>query len=131
MLRELVEQLRPRERGRVDRHLVGAGVEHRLCVGHRPDPAADRERDEHVVGGAARELDDRLALVRGRRDVEQHELVGAGGVVPAGELDGIAGVAQVDEPDALHDPAAVDVEARDHALVVHAAIPSPTVNRSS
>ena len=48
--RQLVDQLGPRERRRVDRDLVGAGVEHRLGVGHRADPAADRERDEHLVG---------------------------------------------------------------------------------
>ena len=117
--RQLVEQLRPRERGRVDRDLVGAGVEHRLGVGDRADPAADRERDEDVVGGAARELDDRVApLVRGG-DVEEDELVGALGVVARGELDRVAGVADVDEVRALDDAAGVDVEARDDALQVH------------
>src|ERR1700729_2049563 len=131
----LVEQLRPRQRCRVDRHLVRAGIEHGLGVGHRADAAADRERDEHVIGGPARELDDGVALVRGRGDVEEHELVRARGVVATGQLDGIAGVAQVDEPDALDDTTAVDVEAWDHALVVHqrssTACASPTVNRPS
>ncbi len=76
-----------------------------------------------------------VSLVRGRGDVEEHELVRPRGVVATGQLDRIAGVAQVDEPDALDHAAAVDVEAWDHALVVHqrssTACASPTVNRPS
>ena len=113
------DQLGPRERRGVDRDLVGAGVEHRLGVVDRADAAADRERDEDVVGGAPGELDDRLAvLVRGG-DVEEDELVGALGVVALGELDRVARVADVDEVGALDDPAGVDVEAGDHALERH------------
>ena len=78
---QLVDQLRPRDRRRVDADLVGARVEHRLRVVDGADPAADRERDEDVVGRAARELDDRVALLVRRRDVEEDELVGALGVV--------------------------------------------------
>src|SRR3954465_12573265 len=63
----------------------------------------------------------RCALLVGRGDVEEHELVGALGVVALGELDRVAGVADVDEVRPLHDPAGVDAEARDHALEVHAA----------
>ena len=58
---------RPRDSRGVDRDLVGAGVEHGLRVGDRADPAADRERDEDVVGGAPRQLDDRVALARAWR----------------------------------------------------------------
>ena len=117
--RELVEQLRARDRGAVDRDLVGAGVEHRLRVGDRADAAADRERHEHVVGGAPRELDDRVALLVGRRDVEEDELVGAAAVVERRQLDRVAGVADVDEARALDDAPGVDVQARDHALQLH------------
>ena len=86
----------------------------------RADAAADRERDEDVVGGAPRELDDRVALLVRGGDVEEDELVRALGVVALGQLHRVAGVAQVDEVRALHDAPAVDVEARDDALVVHA-----------
>ena len=86
--------------------LVGAGVEHRLRVGDLAHAAADRERHEHLVGRAARQLDDRGALVRRRRDVEEDELVGALAVVERRQLDRVAGVADVDEARALDDPPA-------------------------
>ena len=105
-LGELVDQLGALERGGVDRDLVGAGVEHRLGVRDRADAAADRERHEHLVGGAARELGDRVALLVRRRDVEEDELVGALAVVVRGQLDRVAGVADVEEFDALDDAAA-------------------------
>ena len=63
-------------------------------------------------------------LVRGG-DVEEHELVGAFGVVALGELDRVTRVAQADEVGALHDPPLVDVEAGDHALQDDFAPPSP------
>src|SRR5690606_41975540 len=49
------------------------------------------------------------------RDVEERDLVRAGGVVAARELDRVARVAQVGEVDALDDATGVDVEARDDA----------------
>ena len=116
---ELPDQLRPRDRRRVDRDLVGARVEHGLGVGQLAHAAADRERHEDLVGRAAGELDDRGALVRRRGDVEEDELVGALAVVERGQLDRIAGVADVEEPGALDDAPGVDVHARDDALVVH------------
>jgi hypothetical protein len=119
-LGQLVEQLGALDRGRVDRDLVRPGVEHGLRVGHRADPAADRERHEDVVGRAPGQVDQRVATLVGGGDVEEDELVGAGGVVALGQLDRIARVADVDEVRALDHAAGVDVQAGDHALVVHA-----------
>ena len=68
--------------------LVGARVEHGVGVGDLAHAAADRERDEHLVGRPPRELDHRRALVRGRGDVEEDELVGALGVVGAASSTG-------------------------------------------
>jgi len=98
---------------------VGARVQHGLGVGHLAYAAADGERHEHLVGRATRQLDHRGALVRGRGDVEEHELVGALAVVVGGQLDRVARVADVDEARALDDAPGVDVHARDDALVVH------------
>ena len=81
------------------------------------DPAADRERDEDVVGGAARELDDRrracsCVAVMSRKTSSS----APSRVVALGQLDRVARVAQVDEVRALDDAAAVDVQARDTRL---------------
>ena len=121
---ELGQQLGPRQGRGVDRDLVGAGVEHRLRVLDRADAAADREGDEDVVGGAPRQLDDRLALLVGGGDVEEDELVGALGVVALGQLDRVARIAQADEIGALDDAPGVDVEAWDHSLENHRLQPS-------
>jgi hypothetical protein len=118
-LRQLRDQLRPRKGGGIDRDLVGACVEDDLCVLDPTHPAADGERDEHVLGRAPRQLDDRLALLVGSGDVEEDQLVRALRVVAGRELDGIAGVAQVDEVRPLDHPPPIDVEAGDDPLERH------------
>ena len=105
----------PGHRGRVDRHLVRAGPQQRVDVVDGPDPAADRQRDEHLLGGAPDHLVGAAPVVAGRGDVQEGQLVGALLVVPAGQLDRVAGVDQIDEVDALDHPALGDVEARDDA----------------
>jgi hypothetical protein len=134
-LRQFGQQLRPRHRRGVHRDLVGAGIEHRLGILHRAHAAADRERDEHVVGAAAGELRHGLALLMRGGDVEEDDLVRPLLLVAHGQLDRVAGVAQVHELDTLDHAALVHVEARDHATEEHQAsstsCPSCTPNRPS
>src|SRR5918995_806907 len=118
-LRELVDQLGPGERRRVDRDLVGAGVEHRLRVIDRANATPDREWYEHVVCRPPRQLDDCVALLVRRGDIEKYELVRALLVVACGELDRVARIAQADEVRSLDDSAAIDIEARDDTLQDH------------
>ena len=63
--------------------------------------AAHGQRHEALLGGAADDVEDGVAVLVARGDVEEGELVGAGGVVDPRLLDRIAGVAQVDELHAL------------------------------
>jgi len=105
--------------GGVHGHLVGAGREDQAHVVHAAQPAADRERDEHLFRAARRQLGDDLAPLVRRRDVEKHELVRPLGVVARGELDRIAGVAQADEVHPLDHAPVAHVEARDDAFHVH------------
>ena len=79
------------------------------------DAAADRQRDEDLVGGPRDHVDHRPPAVGAGGDVEEDQLVGALGVVEGGQLDRVAGVSQVDELDALDDPAVGDVEAGNDA----------------
>ena len=111
----LGDEIRVVHRGRVDRHLVGAGQQQLADIGDRAHAAADGERHEALLGGARHHVEDGLAIVGRRGDVEEAELVGAGRVIGLGRLDRIAGVDQVDEVDALDDAAVLDVEAGDDA----------------
>ena len=112
---ELGDELRPLERRRVDRHLVGAGREQLLGVRGRAHAAADGERDRKPLGDRGDELDQRRALLERRLHVEEHELVGALVGVRGAELDRVADVAQPLEAHALDDAPGGDVETRDQA----------------
>ena len=116
---DLGDQLRTLDRGGVDTHLVGAGTQHPPSVLERANPPADRERDEHLLGDPVHHVDRGLTGVARRRDVEEHQLVGALGVVPRGQLDRVTGVAQIDEVGALDDPTVGDVEARNDPGHLH------------
>src|SRR5439155_10877967 len=83
------------------------------------DAAAQRERDEEPLRGAARDLEQGLAALDGGRDVEEHDLVGPLDFVPLGELHRVAHVAQADELGALDDPARGHVQAGDDPAGQH------------
>ena len=112
---DLGDERRPGDRGAVHADLVGAVAEEARDVLGGADAAADRERDEDLLGDALHHVVRGRAVVDRGGDVEEGELVGALVGVPGGELDGVAGVAEVLEVDALHDAAGGHVEARDHA----------------
>src|SRR5262249_18631931 len=121
-------------RGGVDRDLVGSGREHGADVLLAAQAAADRERDEDLLGSALGELDDRAAPLVAGGDVEEDELVGPLPVVAGRELHRVAGVAQPDEVDALDHAAAVDVETGDdpdHVPAASTRSASATVKRPS
>src|SRR3546814_1336357 len=70
---QLADQGRPLERGRVDRHLVGAGLQHAPCRCHVADTAGNAERD---VDRARHTLDPGridAAPVRAGTDVRSEE----------------------------------------------------------
>ena len=88
------DERRVGQRGRVDADLVGAGVDCRRGIRLGADAAADGERDEEPRGHFADRRLERAPSFDGGRDVEDHQLVDALGVVALGELRGIAGAAQ-------------------------------------
>ena len=75
--RDLVDELRARDRRAVDADLVGAVGEQPGDVVDRPDPSPDGEGDEDLLGGLAHDVVHRVAVVDGRLDVEEGDLVGA------------------------------------------------------
>ena len=68
--------------------------QHAARVFELADAAADGERDEHLLGRPRHDVDHGVATVRRGGDVEEHQLVGALGVVAGRQLDRVAGVAQ-------------------------------------
>ncbi|OEI69630.1 Uncharacterized protein Cus16_0238 [Curtobacterium sp. ER1/6] len=112
-VRDLADQGRTRDRGAVHTDLVRTALLQARDVVDAPDAAADRERDEDLLGRARDRLVHRRAVLDGRSDVEEGQFVRTLLVVPGGELDRVAGVLQVEEVDALHDPATRHVETRD------------------
>jgi hypothetical protein len=112
---ELVDERGPFEGRGVHRDLVGAQVEHRLGVGHAADTAGDAERDvEHGRDAVdPRAVDG--ALIGARRDVVEHELVGAFVAITRRERHDVADDAVVAELHALDDDAVAHVEAGDYA----------------
>ena len=85
----------------------------------RAHAAADRQRHEAGFRGAAHHVEHGAAVFVAGGDVEEAELVGAGGVIGDRRFDRIAGIAQIDEVDALDDAAVLDVEAGNDADLEH------------
>ena len=84
------EQLRPGDRGGVERDLVGSGAQQPVHVRDAAHAAADGERDEHLLGGPPHHVVHGVPAAAGRGDVEEGQLVGAFGVVEGGQLHGVS-----------------------------------------
>ena len=98
----------------------------------RAHAAADGERHEAGLRGARHHVEDGVAVLVARRDVEEGQFVGAGRVIGDRGFDRIARVAQVDEVDALDDAAVLHVEAGNDAdLERHQARPRRADQRSA
>ena len=115
----LGDKLRIGQCRRVDRDFVGARAKHPVHVVNRPQAAADGERDEHLLGGAAHGVQHDVPLFGRSGDVVEHQLVGALLVVVGRQLGGIADVAPVDELHALRDAPMMHVEARNDPFRKH------------
>src|SRR3989441_2004000 len=118
-LRQRGDELRMRERCRVQADFVGARLHRRCRVGFRPDSTADRKRDEQLARDRANRAGERAPRFERRRDVEDDQLVDPFDVVTTRELRGIAGGSQPFEVDALDDLAVTHVETGDDALREH------------
>src|SRR4051812_9353653 len=121
----LLDEFAAADGGAVDRNLVGARSQQRLDILDGAYPAADRQRHETGLRGAPDHVEHDAAIFMGGGDVQEAQLVGAGGVIGNRGFDGIAGVAQIDEVDALDHPAVLDVETGNHAHFEHGILPDP------
>ena len=115
------DQRRPRQRRRVERHLVGARSQQCPHVVDAPQAAAHGQRHVDALGRARHHVQHDPAILVGGGDVQEDQLVGALGIVGQGRLDRVAGVAQVHEADALDHAAVLDVQAGNDTLGQHQA----------
>src|SRR3954462_358003 len=120
----LAHEFGPRHRGGVDRHLIGAGQQQFADVLDDSHAAADGQRHEALLGGAAHHVVERIPPLMASGDVEEAQLVGALAIVDPGLLDRVAGISQIDEVDALDHTAVLDVEARDDPHLQHGECPA-------
>jgi hypothetical protein len=116
---ELVDQLRSLERRRIDRYLVGAGVQDCARVGDAAYTAGNAERNIDDAGDAFDPGAIDRALLRARRDVVEHEFVGAGVTVTPREILDRTHDDVVAEADSLDDFALAHVEAWNYAPRQH------------
>src|SRR5258706_152500 len=79
-----------------------------------PHAPADGQRNEDLIGGPSDDLEHNLALIARGRDVKEHQLVRAVGVIGAGQLHRISRVAQPQEVNTLNYPAAGDIQTWDN-----------------
>ena len=99
----------------VEADLVAPSPQQIAHVGDVRNPAADRERDRELGRHGANDVAHRVPTFDRRRDVEEHEFVGATRLVDSCEFDGIAGVGEFDEAHALDDATVLYVEAGNDA----------------
>src|SRR5690606_1868582 len=113
------DKLRILDCRRVDRDLVGAGIQHGRNVVDGAEAAAYGKRDEDLVGSPPDDLVHDATLLVGRGDVEKDKLVGARFVVKTCLFDRVAGIDQIDEVDTFYDASLVDVEAGNNSFRQH------------
>ena len=116
---ELAQQLGSLERSAVHEILSAPASSRAARVGDRAYAASDGERDRETIGNPRDELDERIAPVERRLDVEVDELVRARVGVQRTELDRVADLGQALEAHALDDASGRDIEARDQARERH------------
>ncbi len=91
---DLVDQLRPAQRGRVHADLVSTSVKDRRCVVQCPHPAAHREGNKQSLRRSSHRIEQRSASFVRCRDIQQNDFVCAGFCVTARQFRGIAGIDQ-------------------------------------
>ena len=92
-LRRRPHELAVLHRRGVDRDLVGARLQEPAHVFKPTHPTAHGKRHEAALGGSADHVEDGVAVLMARGDVEKAELVGATQIIGGSHLDGIARIA--------------------------------------
>lgn len=114
-----LDQSGARDRSGVNAAFVGAREQQPPDIVERPNPSADGQRQKDAGRGARDDVNNRIAVLMARRDVEKTQLVGSSRVIKARLLDRIARIAQRDEVDAFDDAAVLHIETGDDPEFQH------------
>jgi hypothetical protein len=117
--RRLADQLRPRNRGRIDAALIGSGQQQPPHILGFPNPAPDRQRQKNLLRGPPHHVHNGVPILMARGNIEERQLIRAGRIIQRRLLHRITGVAQTDKIDPLHHPPVLHVQARDDPQFQH------------
>ena len=109
------EQLRPRDRGRVDTHFIRARAQESVNIVGASDPAAHGQRHKDLLGRAPHDIKHRVAVIGGGAHIKERHLIGALHAIASRKFDGVSGISQVRKVHTLDNSPRVHVEARNHA----------------
>jgi len=127
-LRRLGDQIGVLHGGGIDGDLLGAAAQQLVDLLDALDAAADRKRDEDVLGYFLHHVDDGLARADRGGDVQEDQLVGSHVTVSGPQLDRVAGVAEVEEVDPLDHAIVFDVETGNDSFGQHVAAFRPQIS---
>ncbi len=136
LVTELVGRLRNEigifDGGGIDRDLVGTAKKKLANIGNAANAAANGYRHEAMIGRARHHIEDRIAVVRRRGDVEEAEFIRPSGVIGFRRLDRITRIDQINEVHALDDTTVFDIEAgNDAGFEGHARVSFAALIRAS
>ena len=119
-LRHFLDDLRPRQGGRIETGFVGTGIEQTAHIVHGANATTHGQGNKHLRGHRLDDVQNQVTSVAGGCDVEECELVGSLLVVARRDLDRVASVAQGLKVDALNNPPTGHVQTGNDALGEHA-----------
>jgi hypothetical protein len=97
----------------VDAYLVGSGIQQSPDIFNLADPAAHRQRDEHLRRDVFNNAKYQAAVIGAGGNVEKGQLICSLLVIPPGYFDRISCISQRNKIDAFDNPAICNVEAGD------------------
>ena len=112
----LTHQIRVMNRGGVDTHFIGTGIQHGPDVRQSPDATTDRQRDKHFPGDLFNGVHRGVSPFVAGGNVEKRDLISPRFVVATRNLNRVTRVSYTNEVDAFNHSALINVQARNNAF---------------
>ena len=115
----LPNQLRPRNRRRVDAHLIRPRRKHRLRILRTPNPAPHRKRHKQLLRRPLHRIQQRPAPFMRRRNIQQHNLIRPSRSMTMRQLRRIPRIHNIHKLHTLHHPPTPHIQARNNSFRQH------------